>query len=189
MKPKIKAVLGVAALALFVTGAVISYKSFSDLRAKQAAARNGGDLTYNTSASKTKAADFTVIDSEGNSVKLSDMAGKPVVLNFWASWCPPCRVEMPDFDRVYKETGSEIKFMMVDLVDGQRETVETGAGYIRENGYSFPVYFDTEREGAAAYNVRYIPTTVFINSDGYVVNTAQGAINEVTLRKNIELIR
>jgi len=78
---------------------------------------------------------------------------------------------------------------MIDLVDGFQETVEKGAQYIRDNGYSFPVYFDTRQEGAYTYGIRAIPTTLFIDKDGYIITGAQGAINESTLRRGIEFIR
>jgi thiol-disulfide isomerase/thioredoxin len=135
--------------------------------------------------------DFGMIDMNGNSVRLSDFIanGKPIVLNFWASWCPPCKIEMPDFNKVYLELGSEVQFMMVGLIDGHRETVEIGTKYIKENNYSFPVFFDTEQEGAFTYGIRSIPTTLFINGDGYVITSARGAIDENSLRRGIDYIR
>ena len=138
-----------------------------------------------------KAPDFTMKDNDGNLVLLSEMIAnnKPLVLNFWASWCPPCKSEMPDFDAVYKELGENIQFVMVNMTDGQRETVEIGTKYIEEQGYSFPVYFDTAQEGALNYRISSIPTTIFINADGYMVTGAQGAIDEDTLRKGIDMIR
>jgi peroxiredoxin len=77
----------------------------------------------------------------------------------------------------------------VDLVDGQRETKETGAQYIEEQGFSFPVYFDVEQEAASAYGILSIPTTLFIDKDGYIVTGVQGAIDAKTLRKGIDLIK
>jgi len=136
-----------------------------------------------------KAPDFTMADKAGNTVSLSDLEGKPVVLNFWASWCPPCKAEMPDFDKVYLELGDEVVFVMLNLADGQRETAESGLRFVSDEGFSFPVYFDTHGEGALAYSVRSIPTTVFIDRDGQVAATQMGAIDENTLRKGIELIR
>jgi thiol-disulfide isomerase/thioredoxin len=122
-------------------------------------------------------------------VKLSDFIGKPVVLNFWASWCPPCKGEMPEFDAVYKEVGEDVAFLMVDLVDGQRETKEKGAEYIKEQGFTFPVYFDVNQDAAATYGIMSIPTTIFIHKDGNVITGVQGAIDAETLRKGIELIK
>jgi len=135
-----------------------------------------------------RAPDFTVQDANGNDVKLSDLLGKPVVLNFWASWCPPCKAEMPDFNKVFGELGTDIQFMMVCLVDGSRETTETGAAHIADNGFTFPVYYDVTMEAAVVYGVQSIPTTIFIDAGGYMITGAQGAINEETLRLGIEMV-
>ena len=139
---------------------------------------------------RIKAPDFTMTDWDGNNIKLSDIVagGKPIVLNFWASWCPPCKNEMPEFDEVYLEYGEEVQFIMLDLVDGQQETIKNGKRYIEEQGYAFPVYFDDLREGAYAYGVRAIPSTLFIDSEGYVVTAYQGMIDKATLLKGINLI-
>jgi len=135
----------------------------------------------------TIAPDFSVLDADGNSVKLSDLRGKPVVLNFWASWCPPCKSEMPGFENVFSEVGGDIHFMMVCLVDGTRETIETGAEFIAGSGFTFPVYFDVGQEAANKYGIWSIPTTYFIDADGYFTAGAEGAISEETLRMGIEM--
>ena len=183
---KLKVIIGMASFALAIAGAGIAYNSLSQ-RAAAGNAQSG--LSPGNAAAKQKAPDFSMLDIKGNTVKLSEMEGKPVVLNFWASWCPPCKIEMPDFDKVYRELGSEVNFMMVDLADGNQETVEKGSQYIKDNGFSFPVYFDTKQEGAYMYGIRSIPTTLFIDKDGYVITGAQGAIDEDLLRQGIEFIR
>lgn len=133
------------------------------------------------------APDFTVEDAEGNPVKLSELFGKPIVLNFWASWCPPCKSEMPDFQTVYEELGEQIQFVMVDLVGG-RETRESGEAYVAEQNFTFPVYYDMEGEAATTYYVQSIPTSYFINAEGYLVTYAQGMIDEETLRLGIDML-
>ena len=85
------------------------------------------------------APDFTVYDGDGSTVNLSDFRGKPVVLNFWASWCGPCRKELPDFDAASQELAGEVQFLMVNMTGG-RETKEQAGALIRQEGYSFPVY-------------------------------------------------
>ena len=137
------------------------------------------------------APDFSMVDWDGNETKLSDLVanGKPIILNFWASWCPPCIGEMPEFDKVYFENGDDIQFVMLNMTDGQRETKEIAEKFIIDQGYSFPVYFDIDQEGASLYGIRYIPTTVFINSSGYMVAGAQSALTEDILHQGIELIK
>lgn len=136
-----------------------------------------------------KAPDFHIQDMEGNLVSLSDFQGKPVVLNFWASWCGPCKMEMPEFQRVWEEKGEDIHFLMVNLTDGTRETVDGVTDFIAKKGYSFPVYFDVNMEGSIAYGVSGVPVTYFIDAEGHLAAYGQGAMDEATLRKGIEMIQ
>lgn len=189
MSAKAKTILFIAVLVLFIGGSVLLYNYLSSQNSPAISVEDSQGAVQSGDISKQKAPDFTAYDADGNAIKLSDMEGKPVVLNFWASWCPPCKGEMPHFDEVHAELGDEVQFMMVDLVDGGRETVETGATYIKEQGYGFPVYFDTDGEGNYIYGVRSIPTTIFIDKDGNVVASAQGAIDEATLRKGISMVQ
>ena len=134
------------------------------------------------------AADFTVLDNEGKEVRLSEHCGKPVVINFWATWCPPCKQEMPAFDKAYQERGDIVDFMMVNLTDGVRDDVLSVQEFVRESGYKFPVYFDSARQGAAEYGGMYIPTTVFINADGTVLETYSGAMSEDKLNSYLDTL-
>lgn len=191
MNHKVKTLIYIFVFVVFIFSVVLIYNSlkgnlnsFPILQTEQ-----GNPQTSESEENKTKAPDFTIYDSDGNSINLSDIEDKPIVLNFWASWCPPCKNEMPYFDTVYLELGDEIQFLMVDLADGNRETVEKGMTFIEDEGFSFPVYFDTANEAGSIYGVRSIPTTYFIDKDGYIVTGVQGAIDEDTLRKGIMLIQ
>ena len=133
------------------------------------------------------APDFTVEDIEGNKYKLSDFRGKPVIVNFWASWCGPCKMEMPDFEELYKEYGNSINFLMVNMTDGYKETKEKASKYISDSEYTFPVYYDTATEAAYAYGVSSIPATFLIDSEGYPVVYGVGALDKETLLSGIAM--
>lgn len=135
--------------------------------------------------SSEQAADFTVLNTDGEEVNLSDFFGKPIVVNFWATWCGPCKSEMPAFDALYSEYGDDVEFLMVNLTDGSRDTVESAKSFITELGYTFPVYFDTELNAAKAYSLYSIPMTVFIGADGELIKTYTGSMNENTLQNYI----
>ncbi len=133
--------------------------------------------------------DFTVYDANGKAVQLSDYAGKPIVLNFWASWCGPCKNEMPDFQKAYETYGKDVQFLMVNLTHSGKETQDTAKAFIQDNQYSFPVLFDLDSDAAEAYNITVLPSTFFIDKDGKVVASYERAINEAVLKENIEKIK
>ena len=134
------------------------------------------------------APNFTVLDYNGNQVKLSDYIGKPIVLNFWATWCGYCKVEMPDFERARQEN-PDVLFLMVNATDGEYETVESAKAFIEANGYGFEVVFDTTGQAQSAYHITGFPTTYFIDEVGNLVVYARGAISYNRLMQNLLLIK
>lgn len=170
------------ALVLVLTAATLSYQKLAS--AYKPAAGPSSEKTEDV----VPAADFTVLDGEGNPVSLSDFQGKPVVVNFWATWCGPCKAELPYFDALYGEYGDSVQFLMVNMTDGAYDTTESVKEFVSREGYRFPVYFDTEMNAAAAYAVQSIPRTLFIRADGSLAAEQIGMMEEDTLREKIENI-
>jgi thiol-disulfide isomerase/thioredoxin len=134
------------------------------------------------------APDFVIYDEDGKEVRLSDFFGKPIVLNFWASWCGPCKMEMPDFNEKHLQMGEEIHFLMINMTDGYRETVDIASTFIQAQGYTFPVYYDTAGNASMTYGVYSLPTTFFIDAEGHAIAQAVGAIDAETLQRGIDMI-
>ena len=146
------------------------------------------EASADTQSEIPEAPDFTVVDADGNEVHLSDFRGTPVVLNFWASWCGPCKSEMPDFDDAAARLAGQVQFLLVNMTDGSRETLESAQAYLEETGITAPAYFDTSYSAAIAYGVTSLPTTYFIDAQGGAVARAMGAIDADTLQKGIDMI-
>ena len=192
MKNKKTLVIWAAAFVVLIAGAAVLYGQLSrDAAPDQLEAADEPQVTEEEGQAqeqeKLKAPDFSVYNASGERVGLSDYFGKPIVLNFWASWCGPCQMEMPDFEEVYRERGEEIHFMMVNVTGG-RETLESAQEFIAEKGYSFPVFYDTESEAANTYAAYSIPTTYFIDSEGYLAARAIGAIDRESLERGLAMI-
>ena len=141
-----------------------------------------------TEPPKVPAYDFTVYDGDGEKHKLSDFRGKPVIMNFWATWCGYCKMEMPDFQKKFEEYGDQIHFMMIDITDGQQETFEKASAYVEQEGFTFPVYYDMDWEVQKAYHVSSLPTTYFIDADGNFVAQGRGALNAEAIQSGIDLL-
>ncbi len=158
MKKQVKFILALLGIAVFFLGTSFLYQFLSDRYDPQnvTVTDEQGDVSGDSSESSTQpmpAPNFTVYTEDGTAVKLSELYGKPIILNFWASWCPPCKSEMPDFESMYQKYGEDIHFVMINLTDGQRETVESGAAYVEAQGFTFPVYIDSDLDAATNYPV------------------------------------
>ena len=181
----LRLVIWVLLFAVLIAGANVLYQNLSG--------QVELGLTVETTSGETEdvpaaAPDFTFYDETGTAHKLSDFRGKPVILNFWASWCGPCKMEMPDIEKAWQEYGEDIHFLLVDLTDGSQETVEKASAYVEAQGFTFPVYFDLDMEGAYSYSVTGIPVTYFIDAEGNFVAYYQSAMSAEILQQGIDML-
>jgi thiol-disulfide isomerase/thioredoxin len=117
------------------------------------------------------APDFTLPTTDNREFKLSDHRGKPVILNFWASWCGPCRYEVPAFKSFYEKYGNEgVSFIAVNTQDNP----ESALAYAKSDGLKFTIPVDPRGQVSSLYNVRGLPTTYFIDKDGIITSIKIG---------------
>ena len=184
-----KLLIWVLAFAIVIVGAWVLYNKLgAELQPGGLATQPAETEATDGTEADYAAPDFTMYDLEGNPVKLSDFEGKPAILNFWASWCGPCKSEMPDIEAAYQKYGEEIHFVILNLTDGSSETVESAHGYIESQGYTFPVYYDSGMEGAMTYGVSGVPITFFIDAEGNLMAYYQGAMSADILQQGIDMI-
>ena len=196
MNKNTKLIVTIIAFALVLVVAAFGYKTLSKNYSPADAAKAGDSSKApeqpaapdEPEEEKLIAPDFIVYDIDGKEVKLSDQLGKPVVVNFWASWCGPCKSELGDFDEAAAEYGDDVVFMMVNLTDGSRDTVDGVKDFVEKEGYSFPLYFDTEYSASKAYGVRSIPSTAFVDAEGNFVAGYTGAMSKSTLEEYIAVL-
>ncbi|MBT3313029.1 MAG: redoxin domain-containing protein, partial [Anaerolineae bacterium] len=132
------------------------------------------------------APDFTLETLEGESVTLSDLRGKVVLLNFWATWCPPCRAEMPAFQEAYIDYEDK-DFVIVAVNATLQDNPNDIRDFITEFGLSFPILLDAEGEANRLYQVQSLPTSFFIDKEGVISEVVIGGpIAEALIRARIE---
>lgn len=183
MSKSLKWIISVIICVGLFAGAYVLYQSLSDqYNTNQIADDN------TQSDNQYAAPDFTVYTQDGKAVKLSDFKGRPVVLNFWASWCYYCTEEMPDFNKAYLNN-KDIEFLMVNVTDGQQETMDNAQSFLKQYNYDFNVYYDTELQAANAYGASSLPMTIFIDKDGNLVTYAKGLLSAENLDKGISYIK
>lgn len=161
-------------------------KQEEDMSAEDASGETTEDenQSQEETAEYADAPDFTVWDQEGTRTSLKEiLEGKPAVINFWTSKCPPCREEMPDFEELYQELKDQVQFIMVDGIGCMGETEESGRAYVEEQGFSFPVYYDKEMDAVITYGIQAFPTTYILNSNGELVTGGSGMISKATLQE------
>jgi cytochrome c biogenesis protein CcmG, thiol:disulfide interchange protein DsbE len=128
------------------------------------------------------APDFSLVNQSGQSVQLSSLRGHPVVLNFWASWCSPCRTEMPALEKVYQEMKNQGLQILAVNTTYQDDPASAGR-FAQERQLTFPILFDLDGKSSQQYQVRALPTTYFIDSDGSIQEIVVGGpMSEALLR-------
>ena len=141
---------------------------------------------------RTAAFEFELTDQYGNTHRLSDYRGKVIFLNFWATWCGPCRAEMPDIQKLYEEYSAQGEAAEVVILGaaapgmGQEGGQDEIARFMEENGYTYPVLMDTEYEMFNWYGISAFPTTFMIDKEGYIYGYVPGQMTEDIMRSIIE---
>ncbi len=150
----------------------------------------------NASSSGTSAApqqgflapDFELATTTGEIIKLSDLRGQAVLVNLWATWCPPCRAEMPAIEKVYNEYKDE-GFVVLAVNMTYQDTPQKIAPFIAEHALTFPVLLDESGDMASAYQLRSLPSSYFITRDGVINEVVIGGpMSEALLRTRVESI-
>lgn len=133
------------------------------------------------------APDFQLMDMEGQNVTLSNLRGSPVIMNFWASWCSPCRQEMPFLQQIYEDWNNKgVILLTINL----RETPSEIMQFMQSNSLSFPVLLDADASVTQNYNVVGIPTTFFVDKDGVIQAKKLGPFNsKAEIENNISIIQ
>jgi len=133
------------------------------------------------------APDFTLKDLNGNTVKLSDFRGKPVYLNFWASWCPPCKAEIPEIQEFYQLNKDKVTVLAVNIT--YNDNVSDVVNILKANNTNFPVLLDINAKSsvADAYQVYGIPASFFIDKNGIIRATHAGGMTIVTLQEALKM--
>lgn len=153
---------------------------------------NGTASSNKPEENKTPAIDFELKDQYGKTQKLSDYKGKVVFLNFWATWCPPCKMEMPDIQKLYEKyekqgEKSEVVVLSVAAPNTQDEKDIGGIKlFLEENGYTYPVLMDDGGYTFGAYRISSLPTTFMIDKEGNVFGYVQGGLTQEAMESIIE---
>lgn len=132
-----------------------------------------------------RAPDFTLQTLDGQTLHLADLAGRPVVISYWATWCIPCKAELPILERIYKEYQQQgLAIISVNATD--QDTVEDVQSLVAELGMTFPVLLDSSKDFASTYQAIFFPTTVFIDASGVIRHIQLGDSSEAKLRTHIQ---
>jgi peroxiredoxin len=131
------------------------------------------------------APDFELVTMDDEIVQLSNLRGKVVLVNFWASWCPPCRSEMPAMQQIYTEYGPD-EFVILAINNGRQDNPSDAEQFVNEKGLTFPILLDSDGLVSALYQVHSLPTSFFIDREGIIREIVIGGMSEALLRTRAE---
>lgn len=155
----------------------------SEAAMKEIIARNGIEIGKS-------APDFELTKLDGTNVKLSDLKGKKVILNFWATWCGPCQQEMPDMEAFYKEHKENVEILAVNYTPSEKGGGgEKVSNFIKEKGITFPVLLDKNIDVTTAYKVITIPTSYFIDTKGVIQDKFIGPMTQKEMEKRVAKLK
>lgn len=145
-------------------------------------------LDKNTSGEdRIEIPNFEFQDSDGNVVEFDSFRGKPVVINFWGTWCPFCVMELGDFDKAVAEYGDKVNFIFLDAENSEDMDEAAVLKYLEDNGYeNINTYFDKPGYGMYMFGINSFPATIYIDSDGYLFNAKLGMTDYDSIIENIE---
>lgn len=134
----------------------------------------------------SQAPDFELVDLDGNTHRLSDYEGQGVFLNFWGTWCEPCKKEMPAMDRQYTEYKNQgVQILAVNIAQSEFEVQK----FIKSLNVHFPVVIDKTKSVMTAYNIRPLPTTILVNPEGKVEKIITGEMTEAQIASYMQSIK
>ena len=155
----------------------------SEAAMKEIIARNGIEIGKS-------APDFTLTKLDGTNVKLSDLKGKKVILNFWATWCGPCQQEMPDMEAFYKEHKENVEILAINYTPSEKGGgVEKVSNFAKEKGITFPILLDKNIDVTTAYKVITIPTSYFIDTKGVIQDKFIGPMTQKEMEKRVAKLK
>lgn len=199
MKNTVKIIALVLIFAAAMTGAIWGYKQLTKgenapekeiiLETKEPKETNEGTQEIKEEP-LTQYKDFTVYTVDKTPVSLSNVLenNKPVIINYWATWCGYCKAEMPDFNQCYLEYGDKVEFMMIDICGNGNDDRSKAAKYVAEEGFSFPVYYDDELSALSSYYTSGYPTTIVFDAKGNLLYNRSGMLTKDQLEYIIEQI-
>ena len=173
------------AVSLFIIGAGVW--QLDQNRRASAQANSASSLPAKLNTGMTQAIDFSLNTVDGKVVKLSDLRGKVVLLNFWATWCPPCKAELPDLDALYREYGPEYDFVVVGVdVEEDQATVRD---FVQQNRLSYPLLLDGDGQVSNdTYSIRSLPTSMLIDRQGIIRDQWIGQIPKASMLSRLKRV-
>lgn len=189
MKKHLGTLKKIGGILLIISGLIMSFNGINQINESRKD-NYKAEVENKTENNKVKALDFTLYDQYGKEHKLSDYKGKTVFLNIWATWCPPCKAEMPHIEELYNEYNKNNEDVIILGVStpnlGNEGDEKHISKFLKDNEYTFPVVFDNNADLIYGYSIQSFPSTFIIDKEGYVREYVPGAMDKETMKSLIE---